>query len=409
MDERRSEELSNAGTPGSIAGADKISPLISGRVDPSDLIGLPPRQWLYGTKISRRYVTFLASPGGVGKTAYVFAMALAAASSQALLHDAARKPLRVWIYNLEDDIVELRRRLAAAMRHYGLDAAVLDNIRLNSGRDRRFRIVQAKDGQFVVLPDFRGVIDEMRREQVDILIVDPYLRSHGVSENENEAQDEVMRLYADIAEATNAGIVLVHHTKKGAVAGEMDSLRGGSTQGGGARAAFTLSPMASEDAEKLGIPDEERRLYVRMDDAKNNMAPPAQRAEWLKLASVHLGNGTAEYPYGDNVQVATAWTPPSAWEGAEEGSEHKVLAAIESGPSPGERYSVRPQDKDRWVGDALVSLLGCTVGQAKATIEAWLKQGVIEVADYHSAEQRKKRKGVYVRKLPEIVDEDIFG
>lgn len=381
----------------------------AGRISPEDLIGLPPRQWLYGTKISRRYVTFLASPGGVGKTAYVFAMALAAAASQALLHDSTKRPLRVWIYNLEDDIVELRRRLVAVMKHYGLDPAVLSNIRLNSGRDRRFRIVQARDGNFVVQPDFYGVIEEMRAEQIDILVVDPYLRSHGVSENENEAQDEVMRLYADIAEATNAGIVLVHHTKKGAVAGDMDSLRGGSTQGGGARAAYTLSPMASEDAEKLGIPDEERRLYVRMDDAKNNMAPPAQRAEWLRLVGVRLENGTEDYPHGDNVQVATAWTPPTAWEGSEEGKEAEVLRRIEAGPSRGERYSIRPQDKERWAGNVLIEMCACSIGQAKATLEGWQKQRMIWTDDYRSELQRKTRKGVYVKKLAEVAEMGIFG
>jgi hypothetical protein len=372
-----------------------VQPLVAGRVNASQLDRLSPRQWLYGTKISRKYVTFLASPGGVGKTAYVIAMALAAASGTELLHDKPRKPLRVWIYNLEDDELEIRRRLAAAFRHFGLSQDVLDNVRINSGRSRRFQIVKTgQHGEFIAQPDYRLVIDELKREGIDIFFVDPYLRSHGVSENENEAQDEVMRLYAQIAEEANCGIVLVHHTKKGGASGDMESLRGGSTQGGGARAAYTLAPMAADEALKLGVPEALRRTYVRIDDAKNNMAPPSANAEWLHLESVRLGNGDADYPLGDNVQVAAKWTPPDAWEGFTGSDETAALARIGAGLDDGERYSARAQDKDRWAGAVLVDM-GRSDAQAKEMIAAWLRRGLLELKDYMSEKQRKTRKGLF--------------
>lgn len=381
-------------------------PLTAGKVEYDQLNQLPPRQWLYGHKISRKYVTFLASPGGVGKTAYVIAMALAAASGTELLHDKPRKPLRVWIYNLEDDELEIRRRLAAAFRHFGLPASVLDNVRINSGRSRRFQIVKTgNNGDFIAQPDYRLVIDELKREAIDIFFVDPYLRSHGVSENENEAQDEVMRLYAQIAEEANCGIVLVHHTKKGGQSGDMESLRGGSTQGGGARAAYTLAPMAPDEAAKLGIPEALRRTYVRIDDAKNNMAPPASKAEWLHLESVRLGNGDDEYPLGDNVQVAAKWAPPDAWAGFTEDDEAGALERIGAGLDEGERYSARAQDKERWAGAVLMDV-GRSEAQAKEILGAWIDRGVLESRDYVSGKQRKTRKGLFPAS---VGDDGIFA
>ncbi len=187
---------------------DRNKPFIAGKITLDDLTDIPPRQWLYGYKVSRKYTTFIASPGGTGKTAFCTAMALACASGEALLRDTPVRPLNVWILNLEDDMQEIRRR---------------------------------------------------------------------------------------IAERTNAGVVLVHHVKKGGVAGDMDSLRGGSAQGAGARSVLTMSQMSAEEAKKLGIDEKQRRLYVRVDDAKNNMAPPAQRAEWVKLTSEHLQNGDEDY------------------------------------------------------------------------------------------------------------------
>lgn len=372
-------------------------PLIAGRVTLADLENLPPREWLYGNKVLRKYVTFIASPGGVGKTALVFAMALACAAKRSLLHDAPRgqRPLRVWVYNLEDDIVELRRRLVAALAHYGLPPETLDNVRINSGRDRGFKIVKLAGADYVVQPDYEMLVSEIEREQIDIAIFDPFLRTHGVPENENEAQDEVMRLFAQVAERTRCGIVLVHHTKKGAVAGDMDSLRGGSTQGGSARAAFTLSPMAVEEAARLGIPEAERRLYVRIDDAKNNMAPPIAKAEWLKLVGYKLGNSTVDYPHGDNVQVVTRWNPPNAWDGIL-GDEAVILERLNVGLPDGERYSARMQDKDRWAGAMLVEDFHRSPAQAKEILDGWLRAGVIEIREYRSDLQRKDRKGLFV-------------
>lgn len=398
--EEQAEPLFPAGPDGEAAGT--ITPLRAGRVSLHDLENLPPRQWLYGYKIQRRYVTILASPGGVGKTSFVFAMALACAARRKLLHDTPHRQIRVWVYNLEDDIVELRRRLAAAHEHFELSAEVLDDIRLNSGRDRRFRIVRTgADGGYIVEPDFSAVIDEMQREKIDVLVVDPYLRSHGVPENDNPAQDEVLRLYAQIAEATNGAILLVHHVKKGAAAGDLDSLRGGSTQGGGARSVLTLAPMSVEEAKSTGIPEGVRRSYVRLDDAKNNMAPTAQ-AEWIFLHSHPLRNGDQDYPGGDHLQVATPWAPPVAedalkdanGDGAEK-KERELLALLSRGLG-GERYSFRKQDAERWAGAPLMDMTGCSEHQAKELLKGWLAKGLITVEAYTSDKQRKPRQGIFV-------------
>lgn len=395
-----------AGTEGKSEVA--VPPLVARRVSMEDMEFLPPREWLYGTKLLRKYVAFFASPGGVGKTAYMIALMLACAANKQLLHEQPRagRPLNVWMINLEDDIVEMRRRLKAAVMHFGLGEDVLANVRLNSGRDRGVKIVKQGDGgAFIVTPDYQLLVDEMRREQIDLLIVDPFLRSHGVPENDNGAQDEVMRLFAQIAQETDAAVALVHHTKKGAIAGDMDSMRGASTQSGGARSAYTLAPMSAEDAKRFGIPEEERRLYVRIDDAKSNMAPPLAKVEWLRLIGVPLMNGNDVYSAGDNVQVATAWSLPDAWEGVGE-HEVELLAAIDAGTPDGERYSIRAQDKSRWAGDLLVERAGRSPEQAKVILAAWEKEGRIETRDYASPGQRRNRKGLYVNQRPA---QDIFG
>lgn len=392
-----------------------LPPLEPGRVDFDDLNLLPPRQWLYGYKVSRGYVTFVASPGGVGKTAWVTAAALACCKGEPLLHDKPVRPLKVWLMNLEDDRIEMLRRIKAAVSHYGLDQEVFENLRINSGRDRRFIVAKQQGGEkgsVVAMPDYAAVIEVMRREAIDILIVDPYLRSHGVSENSTEGQDEVMRLYTQIAHETKAGVILVHHFKKGGAGGDMDSMRGSSTQGGSARSVLTLTPMSVEEAAKAGVDEMQRRLHVRIDDAKNNMAPPMAKAEWIKLHSVSLGNGDETYPEGDKVQVATEWKLPGAWDGVSASAlagdtgfpaevdmvELEALKAIDRGPADavGERFAPKSQAGERWVGNLLVQHFGRSKAQAVEILRVWEKKGWIENVDYMSAAQRKTRKGVAV-------------
>lgn len=392
-----------------------LPPLEPGRVDFDDLKLLPPRQWLYGYKVSRGYVTFVASPGGVGKTAWVTAAALACCKGEPLLHDKPVRPLKVWLMNLEDDRIEMLRRIKAAVSHYGLDQEVFENLRINSGRDRRFIVAKQQGGEkgsVVAMPDYAAVIEVMRREAIDILIVDPYLRSHSVSENSTEGQDEVMRLYTQIAHETKAGVILVHHFKKGGAGGDMDSMRGSSTQGGSARSVLTLTPMSVEEAAKAGVDEMQRRLHVRIDDAKNNMAPPMAKAEWIKLHSVSLGNGDETYPEGDKVQVATEWKLPGAWDGVSASAlagdtgfptevdmvELEALKAIDRGPADavGERFAPKSQAGERWVGNLLVQHFGRSKAQAVEILRVWEKKGWIENVDYMSAAQRKTRKGVAV-------------
>ena len=391
------------------AGATARPPLRATPVSLDELLNIPPRQWLLGRKMLRGYVMFLAAPGGAGKTAWATVTTLAMASGQALLGDKPHKPMRVWSLGLEDDRREALRRLAAAMKHYGLPPAVLDNVRMDSGRDRKFCIATKRADGTLDLPDYQALIDEIKRDQIDVLVVDPFLRSHRVAENSNEDQDEVMGVYAQVAEETGCAILLIHHTKKGATGGDLDSLRGGSTQGGGARSVFTMSTMTKEEANGFGLPDgiEMRRGYVRLDDAKGNMSP-ATKAEWIHLENVGLGNRSDEYPDGDRVQVATRWEPPKAWD--MDGDPNKAaLEFLEAGLPNGERYSGRSQD-DRYIGPALVGRFGLLLAEAKAVVAKWGSEKLVVVLDYESPTQRKSRKGLYLteagraRLLQNVVD-----
>jgi hypothetical protein len=377
--------------------AGKKPDLIPGRISFADLADVPPRRWLYGNKLLAKYTAFCASPGGVGKTSWALGVALACASGRKLLHDQPHHPMNVWYYNLEDDLDEMKRRLYAAAKFHDIPAETASRIRLNSGRDRGLKVLALRDDQFVVTPDTRLLTQVLLDERIELLIVDPFLRSHAVKENDNEAQDEVMRVYAAIADKTDSAILLLHHMKKGGISGDADSLRGGSTQGGGARTVLTMAAMSEEEARAVGVDPRRRRTLIRIDDPKRNMSPPAVSAEWIRLHSVRLGNATEDYPDGDEVQAASSWSPPKVSDGLDENLVGEVLSVIDAGTDDGERFSARAQDKGRWAGTVIVDMLHKSENEAGALLKEWIDSGLLEVRPYKSPTQRKTRQGLFGR------------
>ena len=59
-------------------------------------------------------------------------------------------------------------------------------------------------------PVVHRLIEEIRRNQIDVVIVDPFVSTHAVSENDNPAIDRVAKTWARIAHETNCAIELVH-------------------------------------------------------------------------------------------------------------------------------------------------------------------------------------------------------
>jgi hypothetical protein len=381
-------------------------------LDAGALDHIPPRQWLYGYKALRGQVGMFASPGGVGKTALMTAIVVACASGKKLLHDRPHKPMRVWWYNLEESRDEMLRRLKAACIHYAGEFSfeeIRDRIYLNSGRDMRgdgssgvLNVATRTDaGTIMIEPDVGKMITEIRRLQVDMVVIDPFVMTHQVTENDNGDQERVVREFNRIANDADCAILLAHHTRKGAVAGDADSIRGAGAIIGAVRAAFTLAPMSEGDGEMLGIPPAERRFLVRLDDAKLNLAPRSADAEWFKLQSVALGNGTEEYPAGDHVQVATRWDPPSEDAGLTITLANEILDRLAKGVE-GERFTMAKQS-DRYAVPIVREMFAAR-GIDKpdryclTLLRKWLTAAppVIRETEYFSPSQRKKRKGIEV-------------
>lgn len=264
----------------------------------------PPRPWAYSRLLMFRTVTALAAPAGTGKSTWALQLAIAFSQHMKI---GPFEPIRtgpVWVWNNEEDMAEMNRRVLAACAAMSVSPGKLGGrLFLNSGADRALIVAKEdrRTGQVVATPDVPRVIEIIKRREIKLLIVDPFSETFEVeSENSNDAMKRVARLYRDIAWQAECAVMLSAHTPKGTnsdrSAGDLDAIRGGGAIGGVVRGAWTMFGMSEEDAEAVGVPPASRHLYVRMDSAKANMALREPEPVWWRKESVPLGNADANYP-----------------------------------------------------------------------------------------------------------------
>ncbi len=394
-------------------------PLLARAAPLPDPASIPPREWLLGTRLVRRFVSLLVAPGGVGKSALALASAASLAAGRNILDEHVHHSVPAWVLNLEDPADEAHRRLAALMRLHGIgDAELQGRLFLHHGRERRVQLAEAQGFGVVAFPDRDAVAAEARAQGIGLIVVDPFVKSHGLDENDNVQMDAAATAWAEVADRANAAVLLVHHTRKSGAntaEGGAEAARGAKSLTDAARSASLLAAMTLAEAEQLGVAPAERWRHVRLDDAKANLAPLAA-ARWFRLATVALGNATPAYPHGDQVAAIEPWRPASPWAAHSPSELNRILDQIAAGPAPGCRYapSRRGRAPSRWVGCVLMRELGKTEGQAAAMVDTWLKTGLLAAHAYHDAEQRRVRMGVSVddRRRPTITSpaqEDAYG
>lgn len=285
-------------------------------------------------------------------------------SGRPLLGDNPAHPLRVWLWNGEDPSEELQRRLQATCLHFGIEAPALGGrLLLDSGRDLPISIATTgKDGTTIAQPLVSALVEAIRAAEIDVLVIDPFVTSHSVPENDTTAMNAVVSEWRKIADLTGCAIELVHHVNKAAAmstdAAGIYGSRGAGALIDGVRSARYLSRMSVEEGNRLGVDRPEQ--FFRVEMGKANLAPIGT-ASWRRMVGVQLHNGASYWPDGDVIGVCTPWAPPDASEGVTEDHVQKVLERIASKPD-GARKDSQAGD---WVGYDVAEVLGLDVGPGK--------------------------------------------
>jgi hypothetical protein len=360
-----------------------------------DPAAIPTRKWIYGRRLIRKFVGATVAPAGVGKSTLCLAEDVAMASGRDLLGHRVDSPLRVWSWNGEDPRDELERRLAAICLHYGVTPEDIgDRLFIDSGREQQIIIAHmARTGFTIATPVVDAVIAAIKTNSIDVLRIDPFVSSHRVTENDNNAIDAVVKTWAKIADVTGCAVELVHHVRKtGGAEVTAEDARGASALRGAVRHVRVLNVMTEDEAARAGV--ENRRLYFRADDGKSNLAPPSDKSEWFKLVSVSLGNGVGGPD--DLVGVATKWEWPNPLDGLCVADLRKVQDAIAAG-----EWAENVQATN-WAGRAVAEALGLDLdspadkGRIKSLLRTWIANKALKAETRHNAAKGRDQKFIVV-------------
>jgi hypothetical protein len=224
----------------------------------------------------------------------------------------------------------------------------------------------------------------IKKNTIDVFMLDPLISFHRVSENLNEHMDMLLKEgLGGVASRTRAAGEVFHHVgkpKPGANETTVEDARGASAILAAVRSARVLNRMTAKEASALGhiMNDDMRRRHIRIGNGKANKAP-AGKAEWMRIEVQSL-------PSGDEIAVTRDWTPPVS-AGLDPATVAIARQLAHAGTYRADKRS------PGWFGYALAPKLGLTVvyGMSKsdepdskqldATVRALFKMGAIAIED----------------------------
>ena len=370
---------------------------------PRDPKTIPRREFLFGKHYIRKFVSSTIAPGGLGKSSLVLTEAISMATGRKLLNATPKKRAKVWYWNGEDPFDEIERRIYGILIRYEIDPQELVGwFFVDSGRDSPMRVAEETvNGALIVQPVFDEMETYIKYHGIDLLIVDPFVSSHSVSENDNSIINDVVKGFARLADRCNGAVELVHHVKKArdSVETQAEDARGASALVDACRSVRTLTRMPEDTGREFGFDNRRRKSFFYMALGKANLGPPAD-PRWFELVSQEIGNeGDRDLrEYSDDVGVVVTWEPPAAFSGVSNHDVERIQAEIAKIDCKADRQA------EMYVGHVIASCLGFSLkdpGNKKRVekiIETWLKGGLLVEVEEMDYEQRKMKRFIRVGK-----------
>jgi len=265
---------------------------------------IPLRAWIVPGIAIRENITVLAAPGATAKSTWSLQLAIAIATGRGDLIGAdVVERTDVLIINNEDPLDEMRRRLAAACKHFKVDfAAIEGRIHLFSGHGNKFKLARRGNARAQIvegeLKPF--LVKYILANNIGVAGFDPLVSVHESNENDNTEMQRVMDILVSVVAETKAAGLAIHHTSKpdkaasDGYAGNVNAVRGASAIKDASRITITAFGMSQKDGERYGIAEHVRHRYVRFDGAKENLTLNGPEPRWFEKKTVRVGAGEGE-------------------------------------------------------------------------------------------------------------------
>lgn len=345
---------------------------------------MEPRPWLIPDLLMDGHVSMITGRGGDGKSLLALQVGAAVASGRPFAHWLPKQRRNVLVINAEDDQPELQRRLFSICQTMGLrDRDLAGLLHLSTERIALIHKEPA-DGSIKTAPLYDRVVELIREHGIGLLILDPLVEAHvNLNENDNSDMKELVVRLRFLARVEKLPILLIHHSRKGAMGGDQDGARGGSSLVNACRTVLTVERMDEEGHKSIRPPLEKER-YIRVCGAKANYG---QRIgdSWLEIVPHDLGNGDWAPSFKPIVfgELADGFNPMTHRE--------RFLQIVEEGREGGVPWSVAQRGTRAARLDVRVAEeFGLDSKQATAFIKTYEEAGLIRVVSRRGSDRHTK-------------------
>jgi hypothetical protein len=273
------------------------------------------RPWVFGNILLNRTVTGLVAASGSGKSLAKLILAAHIAVGKDWLGHKCFKAGKSIVFDAEDDVKEMSRRLFAICLVYKLDwETVRRNVCLVSQDEILLQLTTSGQYPSINNDQIVSLVEKLRDPEVVMLAVGPLVELHSQPENDSITMRYVMGVLKLIAREGDVAVLVDHHTAKPPVAssqawvGDQYAGRGSSAFPAAVRRMLTMYAASDEDCADLAVPIAQRKDFVRLDDGKVSYGR-AGGVRWLRWTEVRLSNGDdvgvlAPYDVKDSVEGA---------------------------------------------------------------------------------------------------------
>lgn len=259
---------------------------------------IPMRPWVVPGLLIRRGVTVIVAPPGAGKSLISMIVAAHLAVGLGFAGYEVLVPGKSVIYNAEDDLDEMSRRMNAICTAYGLDhALVASRVALMTSEDVSWEFTAEQPPRLRLEFVNRLMAECAEHDDIAMLAIDPLIEVHTGRESDSGDMKFVMSVFRMMARRLDIPLALIHHTGKApsghvSLAGSMDAARGSSAILAAARIGLTMFSATEAECVEIGAPIAERLAYVRVDGSKATALSALKRGtRWFRWHDLHLASG----------------------------------------------------------------------------------------------------------------------
>ena len=375
-----------------------------------DPASIPAREWLFGRYYVRGTVgATIGAPGRLKSTTTLTEVIGMAVGRDLMTGEALPSgPLRAAYLNGEEIQDELDRRVAATLQRFGVKPSDCGNrlwVRSTLNEPITVAVPGPQGGAVIQQDAVDKLLARCRENQIDVLVLDPLISFHKVRESDNGDMDLVCKQAFQRIAGNSRSVEVVHHPRKlapGESNATVEDARGASAIIAAVRRARTFNFMTTSEASQLGIPEDDRRRYVRIESGKNTPGP-VNKAHWVKIETELL-------PNGDEVACSTLWKLPNPFDRVTVNDLKVVQKWVQSGAFRTDSQS--PDWLGWWMAKNLSHLNIKTrhsdkprnkpeVARLNNILKTWVKNKVLAIEE--RLDDKRRTKGFYI--VGEIVAE----